>query len=132
MKRNSVTSLARTDGMSFLWAAVSRVTLLFAALVVLVMPWTEYFWYFDKFLRGGQDFELGLLSAAAYIFLILLMLQHSRRGVTLILASRMWICFVSQPGDDLAPGMLCGLMSELHAIAVPSPALSRNTLPLRV
>ena len=122
----------RTDGMSLLWAAGSRAALLLAALVVLVMPWTEYFWHFDKFLRGGQDFELGLLSVAAFICLILLMLQHSKCGVTLILASRMWVCFVLQPGDDLAPGMLCGLMSELHAIAVPSPALSRNTLPLRV
>jgi len=118
--------------MSLVWVEGSRVALLLTAILVLVMPWTEYFWHFDKFLRGGQDFELGLLSVATFICLILVMLQHGKRGVTLILASRTWICFVLRHRDDPVPGMLCGLVADWHTIAVPSPALSRNTLPLLV
>jgi hypothetical protein len=120
------------DGMSLVWATGSRAALLFTAILVLIMPWTEYFWHFDKFLRGGQDFELGLLSVATLVCLILLMVHRGKRGVTLILASRTWICFILRHGDDPAPGMLCGLVADSHNIAVPSPALSRNTLPLRV
>ena len=32
------------------------------ALLIAVSPWTEYYWHFDNFLRGGQDFEFGLLA----------------------------------------------------------------------
>jgi hypothetical protein len=120
------------DGMSWVWAAGSRVALLLTAILVLVMPWTEYFWHFDKFLHGGQDFELGLLSVATFICLILVMLQHGKREVTLILAVRTWICFILRHGADPAPGMLCRLVAELHTIAVASPALGRYTLPIRV
>jgi hypothetical protein len=118
--------------MSLVWVEGSRVALLLTAILVLVMPWTEYFWHFDKFLRGGQDLELGLLSVATFICLILVLLQHGKRGVNLILASRKWICFVLRHHDDPVPGMLCGLVADLHTIAVPSPALSRYTLPIRV
>jgi hypothetical protein len=45
-------------------ALVGRVLILLTALLLGVMPWTEYFWDFNNFLRGGQDLELGLLSIA--------------------------------------------------------------------
>ncbi len=118
--------------MSWVWAAGSRIALLLTAVLVLVMPWTEYFWHFDKFLHGGQDFELGLLSVATFICLILVMLQHGKREVTLILAIRTWICFILQRDDDPATGMLSRLVAELHPSAFALPALGRYTLPIRV
>ena len=73
MKRTTITNSERTDRMSLGWTRGSRVALLLTVLVVVVMPWTEYFWHFDKFLRGGQDLEFGFLSVTTLICLILLM-----------------------------------------------------------
>ena len=57
------------------------------------MPLTEYYWTFDKFLRGGQDLEFGLLSMAAVFCLVLVLSQQRRLGVILILAVREWLRF---------------------------------------
>jgi hypothetical protein len=132
MKRTSIPKLSRTDGMSWTWAAGSRAALLLTAVVVLVMPLTEYFWHFDKFLRGGQDFELGLLSVATIFCLLMILLQNGKRSVSQLLSLRKWLCNVFHIEDPAAPGSFMGLIAALHAIAVPSPSLDRYTLPLQV
>jgi hypothetical protein len=131
VKRTSIMSSARMDGMSWVWIAGSRAALLLTVIFVLVMPLSEYFWHFDNFLFGGQDFELGLLTMATFICLILVMLRRGKREVALILAVRKWISFILQYGDDPYPGMPCR-QSELGALAAPSPARSRYTLAVRV
>jgi hypothetical protein len=132
MKRKSIPKLNRIDGMSWLWAAGSRVALLLTAIVVLATPLTEYFWHFDKFLRGGQDLELGLLSIATILCLVMVMLQHGKCSVTLSLSLRKLLSIVFRNDDHAAPGSFMGLIAALHAIAVPSPSLERYTLPLQV
>jgi hypothetical protein len=132
MKSTSIPKSSRLDGMSWLWAAGSRVALLLTAIVVMVMPLTEYFWHFDKLLTGGQDFEFGLLSFATIICLALVVLQHGKNSVRLFLSISTWFSIVFRSDNHAAPGSFMGLIAALHAIAVPSPSLGQYTLPLQV
>ena len=101
------------------------------ALMIFVMPWTEYFWSFDKFLRGGQDFELGLLSLAALLCLVVVLLQHGRQNVAFLLAIRRWLTFVSRDPDLMSMRSLDGVNAALFA-ASASAALWTYNLPIQV
>lgn len=54
------------------------------------MPWTEYLWHFDHFLRGGYDFELGLLSLVSIFCLAVVLVQQGRLSLAVALALRCW------------------------------------------
>jgi hypothetical protein len=118
--------------MSWVWTAGSLLALLLTAIVILLMPLTEYFWDFDKFLRGGQDFELGLLFIGTILCLAMVLLQHGKCAVNLSLSMRKWLSFVFRRDDRLASGSFIGLAASRYAIAVPCPALSRYRLPLQI
>jgi hypothetical protein len=118
--------------MSRPWVMLSRMLILFTVLMVLAMPWTEYFWHFDQFLRGGEDFELSLLAVATICCLILILLQHGKKSVAFILAIRQWLSFVFQDDDPAAPGSFCGLIGASHAAPLPSPALGMYNLPSQI
>jgi hypothetical protein len=95
------------------------------------MPVTEYLWTFDKFLRGGQDCEFGLLALAA-VFCLMLVLSHQRRAVlALILSLRRVLSSLFRPADPAAtlrPGLVSPVQSDLpHSI----PLHSIN-LPLQI
>jgi hypothetical protein len=49
-------------------------------LLLAVMPLTEHLWTWDKFLRGGPDFEFGLLGIASILCLVLVLSQHYKHG----------------------------------------------------
>ena len=118
--------------MSWLWTAGSRSILVLTGVLLLVMPWTEHFWQFDRFLRGGQDFELSLLCVATILCLVLVLLQHGKSSVKLSLSLRKWLYTVFRRENYLAPGSLRGLITALHAVIVPSPSLGRYSLPLQI
>jgi hypothetical protein len=101
------------------------------ALLILIMPWTEYFWHFDRFLRGGQNFELGLLSVLACFCLVLVLLQHGRCGINALLSLRRRLAFVFRHTDPASPGSHLGLITSLHAVPLPSAILGMSNLPLR-
>ena len=132
MKKTFITKFNRLDGMSWIWAVGSRAALLLTAVVLLIMPFTEYLWNFDKFLRGGQDFEFGLLSVATILCLVMIQIQHGKCSVNLLLSLRRWFSKVFLTDDHTAPGSFMGLIAALHAITVPSPSLSQYTPPLQV
>lgn len=69
-------------------AMLSRLLLLLAAVEVITMPLTQHFWTWDRFLHGGQDFELGLLTVVACLCLVLLHAQKCRQGLDLFLTIR--------------------------------------------
>jgi hypothetical protein len=102
------------------------------ALIIFVMPWTEYAWSFDKFLRGGQDFELGLLSLVALLCLVLVLLQHGRQEVAFLLAIRRWFAFVSRDPDLRSLRSLYGFLAAVHASPLPNPARGIYNLPIQV
>lgn len=64
---------------------LSRLLLLLVAVELLTMPLTQHFWAWDRFLHGGQDFELTLLVTVSCLCLVLLRAQHCRRAIGLLL-----------------------------------------------
>jgi hypothetical protein len=77
-----VLSAKRTlgDGTFQARTLAGRVLIVLTALLLAVSPWTEYYWDFDNFLHGGQDFEFGLLATITVFCLVLVLLQHSKQG----------------------------------------------------
>jgi hypothetical protein len=49
-----------------------RAVLILTAMLILLMPLTEHFCSWDKFLRGGPDVEFGILSLLLFAGLVLL------------------------------------------------------------
>lgn len=68
-----------------------RAFFLMAALLLAIMPWTAWFWSFDNFLHGGQDFELGLLAVLSIFCLLIVLLQRRRAELTIALALDRWL-----------------------------------------
>lgn len=95
------------------------------------MPVTEYLWTFDKFLRGGQDCEFGLLALAAILCLVLV-LSHQRRAVlTLILTLRRVLSSLFQPADPSAR-FPSGLVAPVQFNLTRSISLHSINLPLQI
>ena len=128
MKRISIYRLNRTDGMPSLWATGSKVALLFTVVLLLIMPWTEHFWSFDKFLRGGQDFEFGLLAIATIFCLVMVMLQHGKCSQSDVISAEEAFSRVSSR-RSCCMKIIPGLIAVLHAIAVRVRTCA-NVLPL--
>jgi hypothetical protein len=110
---------------------LGQILILLTTLLIAVMPVTEYLWTFDKFLRGGQDCEFGLLALAA-VFCLVLVLSHQRRAVlALILSLRRVLSSLFQPADPAArfrPGLVSPLQYNLpHSISLHS-----INLPLQI
>ena len=109
-----------------------RILMLLTVALVIVMPLTEYLWHFDDFLRGGQDFELGLFCMMTFLCLILVLFQHGRRSVECLLSRRRWLGTLFLGADPGVPGSLIGLIASLHAVPLPSAGLGLYNLPLQI
>lgn len=121
-----------TDGTSQARALAGRVLILLTALVIAVSPWTEYYWDFDNFLHGGQDFEFGLLATITVLCLVLVLLQQSKQGVKFWFALREWLS-VFLPHPDLAsPRLSFSLTMASYAMPLPDPQSGLCDLPLRI
>jgi hypothetical protein len=70
------------------WVRAGRSLVLLNIIVLVLSSFTEHFWTWDRFLRGGQDFELSLLALLAFFCLILVFAQYFRRGVSELLRRR--------------------------------------------
>ena len=64
---------------------LGRILLLVVAIEMLTMPFTQGLWTWDKFLHGGQDFELGLLVIITCLCLLLLRTEQSKHLLGLLL-----------------------------------------------
>ena len=129
MKHSSTVVRSPIDGISQAYALGGRLLILFTAILIFVMPWTEYFWQFDRFLRGGQDFELGLLSLLT-IFSLVLVLR--RQNVALLLTVRRWLSRVFEDRDPRAVATPCSLIAHSDVVSLSSSALSRYNLPIQI
>jgi len=95
------------------------------------MPVTEYLWTFDKFLRGGQDCEFGLLALAA-IFCLILLLSHQRREVlSLLLSLRHALSSLFKPVDP-ASTLASHLIAAMRSCLLPDTSLLIVNLPLQI
>jgi hypothetical protein len=132
LKPTAMTHETHVDDLSPTRAVGGRVLFVLTAVLLLVMPWTEYYWHFDKFLRGGEDLEFGLLFVITMFCLALVLVQRCEQGVISLFASRRWLCFILKFADPSAPGSFLGLIAATQTAALPSPALRIYTLPLQV
>jgi hypothetical protein len=96
------------------------------------MPLTEYFWQFDGFLRGGQDFELGLLSLLTIFSLVVVLLQQRRQNVVLFLTVRRWLSLLFGDANPRAVANAWSLIANSDAMPLSSRALYRYNLPLQI
>jgi hypothetical protein len=120
------------DGVSRSWYVCARMLILLSAFLLFAMPWTENFWHFDNFPRGGEDFELSVFLMVAIFGLVLVLLQHGKRGVTFLLALRRWLsCVLRSRGFD-APQRFGDPVAALRAPPLPNSALGRYNFPIQV
>jgi hypothetical protein len=96
------------------------------------MPWTEHFWQFDRFLRGGQDLELGLLALLTIFSLVLVLLRQRRQNLALLLTVRRRVSCVFENEDPRAAANACNLIAHSDATPLSTLALCRYNLPIRV
>jgi hypothetical protein len=123
---------APIDGISQGYALGGRLLILFTAILIFVMPWTEYFSQLDRFLRGGQDCELGLLALLTFFSLVLVLLKQRRQNVTLLLAVRRWLSPVFEDANPRAVAIAWSLIAHSDAVPQSSSALCRYNLPIQV
>jgi hypothetical protein len=130
--RTATTSRSHVDGVSRACALGGRLVILFSVFLVGISPLTDYFWHFDKFPYGGEDFELSLLLIVAILGLVLVLLQHGKNGVAYLLALRRWLSLIFQGLGSPAREIFSGLIAALRALPLPSPTLSKYNLPIRI
>ncbi len=61
--------------------AIGRFLLMLAAISTLTMPLTQDLWTWDHFLRGGQDFETGMLTIVLILCLAVLLSQVCKKNL---------------------------------------------------
>jgi len=132
LKHTSTRTKSPIDGISHPYAVGGRLLILFTAILIFVMPWTEHFWQFDRFLRGGQDFELGLLSLLTIFSLVLVLLQQRRQDVALLLIVKRWLSLVFEDPGPRAVANACSLTAHADAVPLSSRELCRYNLPIQV
>jgi hypothetical protein len=132
LKHPSTTIKQPVDGISHAYAVGGRVLIVLTAILIFVMPWTEYFCQLDRFLRGGQDCELGLLALLTIFSLVLVLLQQRRQNVALFLTVRRWQYLVFEGADPRAVANACSLIAHSDATPIATHALCRYNLPIQV
>ena len=117
---------------SRLLGLAGRALLALVSVLLVVMPWTEYFCNFDKFLRGGQDVELGLLCVLTVLCLVLVLFQHGRNLVAFLISIRQCGAPTPRPAGPSAAGFLRNRLAALHAATLPSDVSGGFSLPLQI
>ena len=113
-------------------ALAGRVLIVLTALLIAVIPWTEYYWDFDNFLHGGQDLELGLLATITVFCLVLVLLQHNKQGVAFWFALRRWLSISLLYHDPASPRLSFRLVMASCAVPLPDPKSGLCDLALRI
>lgn len=108
---------------------LSRLLLLLAAFELITMPVTQHVWAWDRFLRGGPDFELGLLIIVSCLCLMLLQAEQRKKALRLLLAMRVSLPNVLCP--DLF-GTFSALLRLSGRTELLDPPLQRVPAPLLI
>ena len=95
------------------------------------MPWTEHFCNFDRFLRGGQDLELGLLACLAVLCLVLVLMQHGINFVASVLSFLGWPTSLFRIRLTSAACLLLRVAERNGLLGDPTP-LCESCPPLRI
>ena len=132
MKHPSIPIRPPIGGISQAYTLGGRLLILFTAILIFVMPWTEYFSHLDRFLRGGQDRELGLLAILTIFSLVLVLLQQRRQNIALLLIVRRWLSLVFEAALPKAVPIARSLIARSDAVPLSISTLCRYNPPLQV
>jgi hypothetical protein len=108
-----------------------RLLISLACALLVVMPWTEYFCRFDKFLRGGNDLELGLLALITFYCLVLLLARHLSQGIAKLLATLQFFSLI-RDRRKLTHSTLSTTLEIFGLERVHSIVSSPYSLPLQI
>ena len=120
------------EGLSQSHAMGGRLLLLFTGLLLAIMPLTEYYWHFDRFLRGGEDFEFGILFVVTILSLAIVLSRCRRQTIAVIHAVRRWIAGIVQNAVRQSPRSLRALIATFHTTLLPAPLPTIYNLPLQL
>jgi hypothetical protein len=102
-----------------------------SAVSLSTMPVTQHLWTWDRFLHGGQDFELGTLMVLIFLSLVLVVSRHGKRCVDLLFAQcRLLGLYLTGRESICVP-----LHRTVRAFQIerwPSPALGIYSIPIRI
>ena len=113
------------------FARISRYLLILIALSLITMPITEHIWAWDRFLQGGQDFELGALLVLSFLCLVLVLSKQCQRWVESSLST--WCVAASHFMNSLAQGIcLAGEISVFNPEPGTNPGTGRSEFPLQI
>jgi hypothetical protein len=110
---------------------IGRFLLLLTFIFLVTTPLTQHFWTWDRFLHGGQDYESSTLMMLAFLCLVLVLAQHCKQSVDLLLAAQHLFSFLTH--DLLLAGIPpVGAVWALWTERVASPGLETQSLPLLI
>ena len=123
---------SKIEGLPQAFVVGGRILVLFMALLLAVTPWTERYWKFDNFPRGGQDLELSLLTYLSLLCLMLLIAQRCKHGMTMLLSIQGWLFSMFGEAKSTRPEVLYGATLSFHTLPLPSPSLRVYSPPLQI
>jgi hypothetical protein len=118
-------------GAARVYAGIGRLLLMVTAATLITTPLTQRIWTWDRFLHGGQDFELGLLAILTTLCLVLLLAQHCKQSVDLLLTVWYFLSFICH-GRLLARNTQSEMIPAFRSEGVSSPVLGAYNLPLQI
>jgi hypothetical protein len=127
-----LTGQTPVEGLSQSHAMGGRLLLLFTSILLAVMPWTEYYWHFDRFLRGGEDLEFGILFVVTILSLAIVLSRCRRQTMAVIHAVRRWIAGIIQNAIQPPQRNLQARLATFHSALSPAPLLTIYNLPLQI
>ena len=113
------------------FARIGRLLLMVIAVSLFTMLLTERIWTWDHFLQGGQDFEFTALAILTTLCLVLVLAQHCKQSVDLLLAARHLFSLICHD-CVLAKTTRSDTCSTFRNERVSSPVLGMCSLPLQI
>lgn len=111
--------------------AIGRFLLAIAAISALTTPITQDLWTWDHFLRGGQDFETGMLTIVSILCLSVLLSQLCRIDIDLLFSVHQVLAFIFKhgelPGNSPVRAFFIFRMERVNGAA-----LGRYSLPMKI
>lgn len=113
------------------FAGIGHILLALITVSLITMPLTQHIWTWDRFLQGGQDFEFGVFFILINLCLVLLVAQHCRQSITMLVATWRRVSLIPQ-ANPLARLRREGIASAFDGGLVLIPDLQLQSLPLLI
>jgi len=101
------------------------------AVSLITMPLTERIWTWDHFLHGGLDFEFTALAILTTLCLALVLAQHCKQSVDMLLAARHLFSLICHD-FVLARTTRSDTISTFRNERVSGPVLGMYSLSLQI